>query len=112
MFGVAPHEGGDAPQQSAAAAPSSRAAAGPASTSSRGHSTAANTAAATAAVPPGAKVVKKVVALPAHPQAAVGGHQMPVAGRIGGAKGVGSSNGAAADDHKVRQAGSETPLVP
>eukprot|EP00878_Enallax_costatus_P038951 GHUV01044455.1.p1 GENE.GHUV01044455.1~~GHUV01044455.1.p1 ORF type:complete len:253 (+),score=70.32 GHUV01044455.1:439-1197(+) len=93
MFGTAPHEGGDAPQQTATskAAPAAAASSRPAS--------AANGAAA--ALPAGAKVVKKTVALPVHPQAGIGGHQMPVAGRIGGAKGVGASSGSAADDLKV-----------
>jgi hypothetical protein len=49
--------------------------------------------------------VKKVVQLPSHPLAGVGGHAMPVSGRIGGAKGVGIADpaaAAAADAQKVR----------
>eukprot|EP00878_Enallax_costatus_P034027 GHUV01037631.1.p1 GENE.GHUV01037631.1~~GHUV01037631.1.p1 ORF type:complete len:137 (+),score=56.48 GHUV01037631.1:191-601(+) len=109
MFGTAPHEGGDAPQQTATskAAPAAAASSRPAS--------AANGAAA--ALPAGAKVVKKTVALPVHPQAGIGGHQMPVAGRIGGAKGVGASSGSAADDLKRKReegstSSSKKPLDP
>ena len=59
------------------------------------------------------QTVKKVVALPAHPQALIGGHQLHhVSGRIGGAKGVGVGVGggaaaggaaAAADDGAKRK---------
>lgn len=86
MFGVAPHEGGSAPAAAAAAGGKAAAAAGSKAGSS------SSQPAATAAGAAGAKVVKKVVQLPSHPQAGVGGHQMPVSGRIGGAKGVGSSD--------------------
>ncbi len=48
-------------------------------------------AAAAAAAGPGAKVVKRVIQLPSHPQAAIGGYQLPSAGKVGGAKGVGHS---------------------
>jgi hypothetical protein len=98
LFGVAPHEGGDAPQPSAAAG---------AGSSSGGAGGAAAAAAAAAGGVGGAPVVvkKTVVQLPSHPQMSIGGHQMPVAGRIGGAKGVGSSEnaaaGGAADGQKV-----------
>ncbi|KAI8467732.1 MAG: hypothetical protein J3K34DRAFT_480668 [Monoraphidium minutum] len=47
------------------------------------------------------ETVKKVVALPQHPQALIGGHQLHhVQGKIGGAKGVGSSDG---DDGKRKR---------
>eukprot|EP00879_Flechtneria_rotunda_P014400 GHRR01015047.1.p1 GENE.GHRR01015047.1~~GHRR01015047.1.p1 ORF type:complete len:235 (+),score=81.12 GHRR01015047.1:149-853(+) len=96
-FGAAPHEGGNVPQKAAAAGagpgPGSRAAAGPPSNSSQ--------AAETAASGPNVKVIKKVVQLPSHPLATTGGHQMPVSGRIGGAKGVGSSAERAVDHQKV-----------
>jgi hypothetical protein len=56
-------------------------------------------AAAAAAAATGQKVVvkKTVMQLTAHPQSAIGGHQMPMSGRIGGAKGVGSEADAGAE---------------
>lgn len=83
LFGVAPHEGGPEPQQQPAAA----AAGGSGRVS-------VQEAAAAAAAATGQKVVvkKTVMQLPSHPQSAIGGHQMPTAGRIGGAKGVGTSD--------------------
>lgn len=88
MFGVAPHEGGSEPKPSAAAGGSSSKAAG-----------GVREAAAAAAAATGQKVVvkKTVMQLAAHPQSAIGGHQMPTSGRIGGAKGVGSEADAGAE---------------
>jgi WW domain-binding protein 4 len=40
--------------------------------------------------------VRRVIQLPAHPQAGVGGYQMPQGGRIGASKGVGAAGGGAA----------------
>ncbi|KAF8062666.1 hypothetical protein HT031_003995 [Scenedesmus sp. PABB004] len=89
MWGVAPHSGGPAPPW--APPPAGGAAAG-----GGGASAAAAVAGGGGGGGAAARVVKKVVALPAHPQSAVGGHQMPVAGRIGGAKGVGAADAGAA----------------
>jgi len=97
LFGTASHEGGPAAGTGSASVQQGN----------RNSTGAAAAAAAAAAAGPAVKVVRKVVQLPAHPQAAIGGHQMPVEGRIGGAKGVGASQGAAAlvDPGKVRQEG-------
>jgi hypothetical protein len=85
LFGVAPHEGGPEPQQQPAAAAAGGGGSGRVSVQE---------AAAAAAAATGQKVVvkKTVMQLPSHPQSAIGGHQMPTAGRIGGAKGVGTSD--------------------
>jgi WW domain-binding protein 4 len=92
-FGVAPHRGGPVPAaaeggSSGGAAGSGAAAvgsgAGVASTSGR------DSAAAAGVV----QVKQRAVQVVQHPLAQIGGHQMPVAGKIGGAKGIGS-----ADDH-------------
>ncbi|KAF6262025.1 hypothetical protein COO60DRAFT_1699474 [Scenedesmus sp. NREL 46B-D3] len=99
MFGVAPFEGGDAAAQTAAKAAAAAAAAGKgaaAGGAAGGGKPAAGAAAAGAAGREGVKVVKKVVQLPSHPLAGVGGHAMPASGRIGGAKGVGIADPAAA----------------
>eukprot|EP00882_Tetradesmus_deserticola_P019632 GHRQ01021146.1.p1 GENE.GHRQ01021146.1~~GHRQ01021146.1.p1 ORF type:complete len:187 (-),score=75.85 GHRQ01021146.1:271-831(-) len=101
LFGVAPFEGGDAATQAAAQAAAAAAAAshqGSATAGAAGGSKpgAGGGAAAAAAAGQGVRVVKKVVQLPSHPLAGVGGHAMPVSGRIGGAKGVGIADPAAA----------------
>lgn len=104
MFGVAPFEGGDAAAQAAAKA----AAAAAASKAGGGAAASSKPAAAGAAADgQGVRVVKKVVQLPSHPLSGVGGHAMPVSGRIGGAKGVGIADpaaAAAADAQKVSAA--------
>jgi WW domain-binding protein 4 len=90
-FGTAPHAGGPEPpfkKPAAAAASGSGAAAKAAGSGSGGGGGVAVT------------TVKKVVALPQHPQSLIGGHQMHhVGGRIGGAKGVGAGGD---DGGKVR----------
>jgi len=104
LFGAAPHDGGPVAQPAAAgsAAPGSSSAAAAAGGKASAQEAAAATAAAT-----GQKVVvrKTVMQLPSHPQSAIGGHQMPTSGRIGGAKGVGAStpDEAQADVAKVRE---------
>jgi hypothetical protein len=94
MFGAAPHEGGPVPQPSAAAG----GVGGSSKSAAAGGASRAQEAAAAAAAATGQKVVvrKTVMQLPSHPQSAIGGHQMPTSGRIGGAKGVGADG--AADD--------------
>lgn len=98
MFGAAPHEGGPEPQPAAAAA-----ADGGGSSKAAARGSSVQDAAAAAAAATGQKVVvrKTVMQLPSHPQSAIGGHQMPTSGRIGGAKGVGSEPDADADVAKV-----------
>ncbi|GBF95665.1 hypothetical protein Rsub_08647 [Raphidocelis subcapitata] len=79
-FGTAPHAGGPEPpfkKPAAGAAAGSGSGAGAKAGGGGGGGVAVTT-------------VKKVVALPQHPQSLIGGHQMHhVGGRIGGAKGVG-----------------------
>lgn len=82
LFGTAPHKGG--PKTCSTSRPQSTGAAPAASKA------AAAGAAAAAAGPVTSSVVRRVVALPKHPQSNVGGYQMPQeGGRIGAAKGVG-----------------------
>jgi WW domain-binding protein 4 len=94
-FGVAAHTGGPEPPYKRPAAEAAAGGSGAAPT------VPARLAAGVASGAVVVKTVKKVVALPQHPQALIGGHQMHhVEGKIGGAKGVGSS-----DDGKVRDEG-------
>lgn len=107
MFGVAPHEGGPTPQPSAAAAVAgAKGSSGGKPAAAAGGGSRAQEAAAAAAAATGQKVVvrRTVMHLPSHPQSAIGGHQMPTSGRIGGAKGVGADGEAddAAAAAKVR----------
>jgi hypothetical protein len=102
MFGAAPHEGGPEPQQAASAGADGG---GGGSSKAAARGSTVQEAAAAAAAATGQKVVvrKTVMQLPSHPQSAIGGHQMPTLGRIGGAKGVGSEAGGDADAAKVGQ---------
>mmetsp|Transcript_21125 Transcript_21125/g.46262 ORF Transcript_21125/g.46262 Transcript_21125/m.46262 type:complete len:277 (-) Transcript_21125:385-1215(-) len=112
-FGVAPHTGGPEPQRPAGSTSTATA-----STSSRP----ASAAPAATAAPPGTKVVKKVVALPSHPMAQLGGSYQPTVGRMGAAKGItaaapstsapgSSSGGAAAAKRKLEEVkGKDKPL--
>jgi hypothetical protein len=85
-FGTAPHTGGPAPPYKRPETGSTVAAAG-------GGGGGAGASGGMV------KTVKKVIALPQHPQALIGGHQMHhVGGKIGGAKGVGSGADAPGDD--------------
>jgi hypothetical protein len=100
-------EGGPAALEELRPAAAAAAAAGPGS--AVGGSAAA---AAAAAAGPGARVVRRVIQLPSHPLAAAGGYQLPSAGRVGGAKGVGHSaaggEGAAAAAAAKRKREEET----
>ena len=103
-FGVAPHRGGPVPAEagtsSGAAAAGSRGAAAAARSGAGGASSSGRDSAAAAAGV--VQVKQRAVQVVQHPLAQIGGHQMPVAGKIGGAKGIG-----AAEDHaKVRGASS------
>lgn len=97
LFGAAPHDGGPVAQP-AAAGPAAPGSSGGTAAAAGGGKVSAQDAAAAAAAATGQKVVvrKTVMQLPSHPQAAIGGHQMPTSGRIGGAKGVGASTPAEA----------------
>jgi WW domain-binding protein 4 len=89
-----PKEGGPAAleEQQPAAAAAGAARPGPSGSAAAGGSgSSSSSAAAAAAAGPGAKVVKRVIQLPSHPQATIGGYQLPAAGKVGGAKGVGHS---------------------
>jgi WW domain-binding protein 4 len=99
MFGAAPHEGGPEPQPAAAAGADG----GGGSSKAAARGSSVQEAAAAAAAATGQKVVVRqtVMQLPSHPQSAIGGHQMPTSGRIGGAKGVGSETDGDADAAKV-----------
>ncbi|KAG1672918.1 hypothetical protein FOA52_012363 [Chlamydomonas sp. UWO 241] len=103
-FGVAPHDGGPVAQREASGAGASTSAAAPA-------------AAAAAATAPGPSrpTMQRVVMLPAHPQAMIGGHAGPEIGRVGAAKGLtdvsgtgggggGSSTGATAGQKAAAEA--------
>lgn len=84
-FGAAPHKGGPEPQIKASGSGAAAAAAAGSGAAAGTHGGAGSSVVV--------KTVKKVVALPQHPQALIGGHQMHhVGGRIGGAKGVGSGD--------------------
>ncbi|GLI60013.1 hypothetical protein VaNZ11_002077 [Volvox africanus] len=83
MFGVAPHEGGPVPKGTTGAA----VAAGGASTSGRLDS-----------LPVATKTVQRVLAVPKHPLADVGGYRAPTTGRIGGHMGAGVEVEAGAGD--------------
>jgi WW domain-binding protein 4 len=92
-FGVAAHTGGPEPPYKRPS--SSAAAAGGSGSGSGAPVVPARLAAGVASGAVVVKTVKKVVALPQHPQALIGGHQMHhVEGKIGGAKGVGSGDDA------------------
>ncbi len=95
MFGAAPVEGGPA---AAGLASTSGRAAGSTAPAANGSSTGATGGSQQQQQQ---QVKKQVMAIPAHPLASIGGHQMPVSGRIGGSKGVGTQS--AADASKVRR---------
>ncbi len=50
---------------------------------------------------PNSRVMQKMVELPQHPMAGVGGHLGPTVGRVGAAKGLTSISSGSADDNKV-----------
>lgn len=96
-FGTAPHVGGPEPPFKRRAGSEAAGAAGAGPSSSAAASAAGGKGSAAAGGAVAVTTVKKVVALPAHPQALIGGHQLHhVSGRIGGAKGVGVGSGGAA----------------
>ncbi|GLC33440.1 hypothetical protein PLESTB_000075900 [Pleodorina starrii] len=78
MFGVAPHEGGPVPQGAAGSAAATGASGGGASGSGRPEG-----------LPVVTKTIQRVVAVPKHPLADLGGHRAPTTGRVGGAMGAG-----------------------
>ncbi|GFR49008.1 hypothetical protein Agub_g11029, partial [Astrephomene gubernaculifera] len=86
LFGTAPHEGGPVPQGAAAAtaAPQQQ---------GQGQGGGAAGSSSGRGLPEGlpvvTKTVQRVVAIPKHPLAALGGYQAPTTGRVGGGMGAG-----------------------
>lgn len=99
-FGTAPHVGGPEPPFKKSAAGSGAAAAGASASGSRAGAAGASGSGSGVGGGVAVTTVKKVVALPQHPQALIGGHQMHhVGGKVGAAKGLGAGGD---DSGKVR----------
>ncbi len=88
LFGRARHEGGPVPQGAAGAgaAAGGTGAAGSAAAGSGGGAAGAGGVFKT-------QVVKRVVAVPKHPLAGLGGYQAPTSGKVGGGMGAGEGRG-------------------